>query len=232
MPCSDKPLLTLEIGARSSPLSKAQVKEIYEALLCHHPHIRFDIHFLTTKGDRDLETSLRLLERTDFFTQDIDAWVLQKPGRIGIHSAKDLPIPLTRGLELFCLTRGIDPADSLVFRQNETLQSLKSGAKIATSSIRREDTVKQMRKDLTFLDLRGTIEQRLSKLETGEADGVVVAEAALIRLGLTHLNRICLPGPTVEGQGQLAVCGRLEDREIQTLFAPLDSRNLRCYCNA
>jgi hydroxymethylbilane synthase len=223
MQCSDK-IMTLEVGARSSPLSKAQVKEILEALQSHHPHVHFDIHYMTTVGDRDQATSLRALDRTDFFTKDIDQWVLQKKGRLGIHSAKDLPLPLTCGLILFCLTRGVDPSDSLVLRPHETLQSLSSGAKIATSSVRREETVKQLRSDLIFCDLRGTIEQRLAKLNSGEADGVVVAEAALIRLGLTHLNRIRLPGTTVEGQGQLAVVGREDDQEIKALFACLDVR--------
>lgn len=226
MQCSDKSLLTLQVGARSSPLSKAQIKEIYEALQHYHPHIHFDIYYLSTIGDRDRTTSLRSLDRTNFFTKEIDDWVLQGCGRLGIHSAKDLPIPLTKGLALFCLTRGIDPTDSLVLRPHETLQSLTSGSKIATSSMRREEIVKQLRDDLSFMDLRGTIDQRLAKLENGEADGVVVAEAALIRLGLTHLNRIRLPGLTAEGQGQLAVVGREEDQDIRALFACLDVREV------
>jgi hydroxymethylbilane synthase len=210
------------VGARSSPLSKVQVREVYEALQLYHPHVCFMIHEMTTVGDRDLTTSLRTLDRTDFFTKDIDHWVLQGRNRIGIHSAKDLPVPLAKGLILFCLTRGVDPSDSLVLRENETLSSLPPNAKIATSSIRREETVKQLRADLSFLDLRGAIHQRLAKLETGEADGVVIAEAALIRLGLTHLNRIRLLGTTVAGQGQLAVVGREEDQEIKALFACLN----------
>jgi len=225
MQSSDKPSLILEVGARSSPLSKAQVQEIYAALQKYQPHIGFDIHYLSTIGDRDQATSLRTLDRTDFFTKDIDAWVLQERGRLGIHSAKDLPVPLTMGLSLFCLTQGVDAADSLLLRRHETLQSLPSGARIATSSLRREEMVKQLRADLNFYDIRGTIEQRIAKLETGEMDGVVVAEAALIRLGLTHLNRIRLPGITAEGQGQLAVVGREEDLEIRALFACLDHRN-------
>ncbi len=224
MQCSDNAILTLQVGARSSPLSKAQVKEIYGALQQHHPHIHFEIHYLSTIGDRDQVTSLRTLDRTDFFTKDIDTWVLQASGRVGIHSAKDLPIPLAKGLILFCLTRGVDSSDVLVLRPDETLRSLAPGAKIATSSIRREEMVKQLRSDLSFCDLRGTIEQRLAKLETGEADGVIVAEAALIRLGLTHLNRLRLPGTTAEGQGQLAVVGREEDQEIKALFACLNVR--------
>jgi hydroxymethylbilane synthase len=222
MPCSDNPSLALSVGARPSPLSRAQVKEILEALQEHHPYVCFNIHYLSTVGDRDQKTSLRTLGRTDFFTKDIDEWVLEGPNRLGIHSAKDLPSTLAAGLALFCLTRGLDSSDTLVLRPRETLSSLAAGARIATSSIRREEMVRQLRNDLSFCDLRGTIEERLSKLETGEADGVVIAEAALIRLRLTYLNRIRLPGPTVEGQGQLAVVGRQEDQDIKYLFACLD----------
>lgn len=223
MPCSDSTPLILSVGARSSPLSRAQVKEVWNALQQHHPHVTFDIHYISTVGDRDQNTSLRFLDRTNFFTKEIDEWVLQSHGRVGIHSAKDLPFPLAKGLSLFCLTQGVDPSDSLVLRPQDHLQNLPPHACIATSSVRREQAVKQLRNDFSFCDLRGTIEQRLAKLETGEADGVVVAEAALIRLGLTHLNRIRLPGPTVEGQGQLAVVGNEED-EIHSLFVCLDAR--------
>jgi hydroxymethylbilane synthase len=144
--------------------------------------------------------------------------------RLGIHSAKDLPFPLPSGLAVICLTKGIDSSDSLVLRPGETLEGLPKGAVIATSSVRREQTVLQLRQDLSFIDLRGTIGQRLAKLDQGEADGVVVAEAALIRLGLTHLNRIRLPGETVEGQGQLAIVARAEDEEMSSLFACMDVR--------
>lgn len=224
MSCSDEEILTLSIGARPSSLSKAQVKEVYEALLMEHPHIRFDVHYIFTIGDRDQATSLRTLDRTDFFTKDIDAGVLDGRFQIGIHSAKDLPVPLTAGLSLFCLTQGVDPSDSLVLLPGKTLENLPKGACIATSSIRREETVKQLRPDLSFCDLRGTIDQRLAKLHSGEAHGVVVAEAALIRLGLTHLNRIRLPGETAQGQGQLAVVGRERDHHLKTLFKCLDVR--------
>lgn len=218
--------LVISVGARSSPLSQAQVKELWEALQHYHPHVQFEIHTLSTIGDRDQTTSLRTLGRTDFFTKDIDHYVLKGRCRLGIHSAKDLPEPLAEGLSLLCLTRGLDAADVLVLRAQDTWQSLPAGARIATSSIRREEAVHQLRSDLSFCDLRGTIEQRLAKLETGEADGVVVAEAALIRLKLTHLNRMRLPGPTVEGQGQLAVVGRSDDQEMRELFACLDVRNI------
>jgi hydroxymethylbilane synthase len=210
----------IQVAARSSPLSQVQVAEIFAELIQHHPHVKFETHFMSTAGDRDHSISLRAIdERSDLFTKDIDLAVLEERCRIGIHSAKDLPIPLPDGLELVCLTRAVDPSDSLVLRSHETLESLPQYSVIATSSIRREECVKNLRTDLRFIDLRGTIAERLTKLETGEADGIVVAEAALIRLGLTHLNRIKLPGPTAEGQGQLAVISRSGDQEMKALFA-------------
>ena len=224
MLCSDNKNLVIQIAARSSPLSKAQVKEIDQSLRQHHPHIHFDVHYMSTIGDRDLATSLRSLDRSDFFTQDIDNWVLEGKRRLAIHSAKDLPASLRDGLTLFCLTKGLDPSDSLVLASHATLQELPAGSMIATSSIRREETVRQLRQDLHFCDIRGTIEQRLAKLQAKEIDGVVIAEAALIRLGLTHLNRISLPGKTVEGQGQLAIVGREEDRDLKAIFSCLDCR--------
>lgn len=223
MSCSSNRLI-LPIGARSSQLSRLQVQEVLTALQQHRPEVDFETHYFISTGDRDLKTSLRTLERTNFFTKEVDDAVLQGKCRLGIHSAKDLPQPLAEGLALFCLTRGLDPSDSLVLRPGETLAALPSEACIATSSLRREEVVKQLRADLRFSDLRGTIEQRLAKLEQGEADGVVIAEAALIRLGLVHLNRIRLPGPTADGQGQLAVVGKQGDCEIEELFSCLDSR--------
>lgn len=215
--------LTIEVAARSSPLSQAQVREIYDALKCHHPGIHFDIHYMTTIGDQD-KTSLRIVNTPDFFTREIDHWVLEGYNRVGIHSAKDLPVPLSEGLSIFCLTQGLDSSDSLVLRPDQNMQNLAPGSLIATSSIRREEMVKELRNDVEFCDVRGTIEQRLSKLTKGEVDGVIVAEAALIRLGLTHLNRIRLPGATVDGQGRLAVVGRKQDRKLQKIFSVLDAR--------
>lgn len=221
MPSFDNHSTIIEAGARPSPLSQAQVKEVLDALKFYHPLLEFKIHLIATIGDRDLSTSLRTLDRTDFFTRDIDHWVLEKPGRIGIHSAKDLPHPLTAGLTLFCLTRGLDPTDSLILREGSALDQLPSGALIATSSLRREESVRQLRPDFKFCDIRGTIEQRLAQLNSGKIEGVVVAEAALIRLGLARLNRIKLPGFTVEGQGQLAIVGRLDEMRLKDLFACL-----------
>lgn len=218
-----QPLL-IKVGARSSKLSRVQVKEVLELMRKKVPQLEFDPIFVESSGDKDKKTSLRSLDKTDFFTKEIDAMVLAGEVSIGIHSAKDLPYPLPKGLQLIALTEGIDPSDSLVMRQGESLKTLKANAVVATSSERREECCKMLREDLVFIDLRGTIEERLKKLDTGEADGVIVAEAALIRLGLTHLNRVTLPGTTASGQGQLAIIAKENDAEMELLFSCIDSR--------
>lgn len=222
MPLSAK--LQITVGARQSPLSIAQFHEALEELRTHHPDVDFVPISIATFGDKDLKTSLRTLGKSDFFTREIDQAQLKGECRISIHSAKDLAEPLPEGLELIALTAGVDSSDSLVLRKGETIHSLKPGAIIATSSKRREHAVRELRSDLRFCDLRGTIGVRLAKLDTGEADGVVVGEAAIIRLKLTHLNRVTLPGDTNPFQGQLAILARTGDTEMQELFRCLDSR--------
>lgn len=221
MPCSDSEIL---VGARPSPLSVAQFKEVEAALKKFHPNITLQMVPIDTVGDRDMSTSLRTLDKTDFFTKDIDQALLQGACRIAIHSAKDLPEPLHDKLEIIALTEGVDSSDSLVLRAGETLDSLPKGAVIATSSERREEAVRALRSDLTFRDVRGTIHQRLRLLETGEADGIVVAEAALIRLDLLHLNRVKVPGSTTPLQGRLAIVSLKHDAEMASLFTCLDAR--------
>lgn len=220
---SDKKPLSITVGARASPLSQAQTKEVLQELHQHYPHVIFVPTFVQTTGDIDQATSLRTLEKTNFFTKEIDEMLLAGYCRIAIHSAKDLPEPLPLGLKLIALTKGLDSADALVFRKNQSLESLSAGAIVATSSERREESVRCLRDDLTFIDLRGTIEQRLAKLDHGEADAVVVAEAALVRLGLTHRNRIRLSGSTTLNQGRLAILARADDVEMHKLFACLSS---------
>lgn len=216
--------LEIIVGARKSPLSQQQIHEVLSEIRRYHSEVNFLPILLATQGDKDLNTSLRDLDKTDFFTKEIDDLLLQKKCRIAIHSAKDLPEPLPKGIVLAALTEGVDSSDSLVLRDGEELYSLPAGAVIATSSIRREEAVKALRSDLQFQDIRGTIEQRLQKLTSLQVDGVVVAEAALIRLGLQNCNRVKLPGETAPLQGKLAITARENDKQMLDLFSCLDSR--------
>jgi hydroxymethylbilane synthase len=174
--------------------------------------------FIKSHGDLDKKTSLRGLDKTDFFTREVDALVLSHQADFAIHSAKDLPENLPDGLHIKALTRGQDPADSLVIRDNASLDEIQW---VATSSERREEAVKILLPNAKFVDIRGTIHERLEKLSQGEVDGVVIAEAALIRLGLNP-RRFLLPGPTTPFQGQLAIVGRIESP--LPFLEPLDCR--------
>lgn len=216
--------LEITVAARGSALSRAQVEEVESELRKKHSELIFKPSFVSTYGDQNKQISLRTLGKTDFFTREVDELLLTKQCRIAIHSAKDLPEPLPQGLMMIALTRELDSSDSLVLREGESFEALPTGSIIATSSERREEAIKKLRSDLTFIDLRGTIDERLRKLYEGVADGVVVAEAALIRLKLTHVNRMKLEGPTVPFQGQLAILARDDDHEMATFFALLDVR--------
>lgn len=209
---------TIVVGARSSLLSRHQVEEVLLELRQFHFGISFRSVFLQTTGDKDLKTSLRNLDKSDFFTKEIDAMQLRGECRIAIHSAKDLPSPLPDGLSLIALTKGIDASDSLVFRDGESLSDLPKFAKIGSSTARRDIAVREVLPDAICVDIRSTIENRLAQLDAGNYDAIVVAEAALIRLNLTHRSRVFLPGETTPLQGRLAVIAKANDEEMKQLF--------------
>jgi hydroxymethylbilane synthase len=190
------------------------VDEVYKELVQFYPHVTFVPTWIATKGDQDKTTSLKTLEKSDFFTDEIDCRQLKGEFRISIHSAKDLPDPLHPDLEVAALTKGIDSSDSLVVRAFP----IHYGARIGTSSHRREAFLKSWRPDLVCIDIRGTIDERLKRLNDGIIDGVIVAEAALIRLKLTHLPRLHLDIDTAPLQGRLAVVARKEDHEMKQLL--------------
>lgn len=219
---------TIIVAARASPLSQVQVKEVYDEIIKYHPHVHFKPLLIETYGDQDLKTSLRYLDKSsDFFTREIDNALLQRRCNIAIHSAKDLPDPLKEGLTIAAITKGVDNGDVLVLNEGYTLDTLPQGAIIATSSMRREENVRSLRDDLRFVDVRGTIGHRLEQLHSGKVDGVVIAHAALIRLGLTHLNLISIPGPTADLQGQLAIVVRSDAPAMLKLFSCIDVRQLQ-----
>lgn len=211
--------MKIKVGARRSKLSRKQVEEVMKEL-----KVDYTVDYVETIGDRDLKSSLGPMDKTDFFTREIDQKVLDRSCDLGIHSAKDLPDPLPEGLKLFALTKGIDSSDSLVIREGKQLKHLKRGAIIGSSSVRRDEAIKRLRPDLKCIEVRGPVDVRLSMLDRGEIDGLVVAEAALIRLGLTTRNRITLSGETAPLQGKLAVIGRNDDKEMEALFHLIDVR--------
>jgi len=211
--------MIINIVARSSNLSIKQVAEVISLVSELCPSIVFKTHYIETKGDKDKKQSLRDLDKTDFFTHEIDNFILNKKNYIGVHSAKDLPNSIHEDLKVVAFTKGLDARDSIVTNKEVSFFELKKGAVVATSSHRREIMIKSLRSDLKFVDIRGTIEERLKILESKKIDGVVIAEAALIRLNLTHLNRFILDAKTVQGQGQLAVVANKDDKATEDIFS-------------
>lgn len=213
-----------KVGARKSPLSRAQVEEIFFEIGKFYSDVVFETIFIDTTGDLDQKTSLRTMEKTNFFTKELDELLKNGKCRIAVHSAKDLPDTLENGLKIAAITKGVDSRDVLILREGETVSSLKKNAVIALSSIKREEAVKKLRDDFLFQDIRGPIHTRLEVLNSKKADGVVIAEAALIRLKLTHLTRVYLDGKTTPLQGQLTILTRADDSEMLKLFSCLDVR--------
>jgi hydroxymethylbilane synthase len=209
--------LEISVGARGSLLSKAQVAEVYQEIKQFYPPIQFRPTWIVTQGDKDQKTSLRTLEKTNFFTDEIDRRQLQGEFQISIHSAKDLPDPLHPDLEIIAITKGVDTSDSLVVRE----LPLPRGARIGTSSERREAFLKQWRHDLVCVDVRGAVDDRLRLIDDGVLEGVVVAEAALIRLRLTDRLRIHLDIATAPMQGRLAIIARKNDTQVKHIFQNL-----------
>jgi hydroxymethylbilane synthase len=216
--------ITISVGARDSLLSRKQVVEIAREIALFHPAITFEPYWIKTTGDFDQKTSLRTMEHSDFFTKEIDDMQLMGCFRLSIHSAKDLPCSLRSGLSIAALTKGQDPSDSLVLPERMTLKDLGASPRVATSSLRREAIITSLLPNARLVDIRGTIEKRLEKLASREIDALVVAEAALIRLELTFLNRMRLEGPVAKYQGQLAVVARSDDKEMFEIFSPIDTR--------
>lgn len=208
----------IRIIARKSPLSLLQVDEVFKVL----PGVKRRLVTLDTYGDRHREVSLMDNIPQDFFTRELDARLLDGEADISVNSAKDLPYPLPPGLRLYALFASRDKSDSLVSRDNLTLDALPAGARVGTSSSLRKANLQTLRPDLTVVPVRGNIEERIALVDSGEIDALIVATCALERLGLTRRIAQRLPFKTHPLQGNLAVIGPEGHDDIARIFAPFD----------
>lgn len=217
----------LRVGTRTSPLALAQVREIAHILKKVAPSVSLRVIKMNTAGDLDKVTPISGLEGTDFFTREIDRALLSGKIDLAIHSAKDLPDVIPEGMIIAATTRSVDPYDVLVSRSGLKLRDLPKGAKVGTSSERRKAQLHAFRPDLKLVDIRGTMGERLEKLELQGLDAIVIAAAGLVRLGLGGriTERISLkilrPHPL---QGSLAVAVRKDDEKLQRLFSKIDGK--------
>jgi len=212
----------IKIGSRQSRLAQAQVQEILELLTAKDVRLEFDLKTYQTAGDKDKIIALTENMQDDFFTDTIDEAILKGEIDIAVHSAKDIPQVLGKGLRIFALTAPLDETDAFVGRCR--LSELKPGAKIGTSSLLRRKTIETLYPHIRLVDIRGDIDERIAKLDRGELEGVIVATCALKRLKLDHRIKDILPYETTPLQGQLAVVGREEIFFLREIFAKIDVR--------
>ncbi len=211
----------LRIASRSSALALAQINEIIHDLKSQGTAIDFKTITIETSGDNDKITPLTQ-SADNFFTDTIDQALLTGKADIAVHSAKDLPRHLAQGLKVFALTKGLDDRDAWVGRM--TWKDLPTGAKVGTSSVLRQKQVLALRPDLTIVNIRGNIQERLQLVKEAKVDGIIVALCALQRLKLESEIKDIFPWEGMPLQGQLAVVGRQEDHELEKLFSTLDAR--------
>jgi len=198
---------TIRVGARSSRLSQIQTRNALEKLRLMLPRVRFEETFLSSPGDRDRATDLRE-SPADFFTRDLDQAVLSGELDCAVHSAKDVPDPVPEGLDWFWLPWREDPRDAIVLAPGRSVADLPPDPVAGISSERREDYCRQRFPGARLKTIRGNIEQRLVQVDSGEYDFVIMAAAALLRLGIADRISEWIPLealPTPDGQGTLAL---------------------------
>ncbi len=205
----------IRIGSRGSHLALWQAHYIKTKLREQHPETEFHIVIIKTEGDRDQNSSLSKIGGQGVFTKAIEEALLEDHIDIAVHSLKDLPSDMTDGLQLGAVPERATVADVLVTENGSPLSELKKSACIATGSIRRRSQLLYLRPDLEIADLRGNIDTRLQKIKTQNLDGIIMAEAALVRLELDDVAyypfKIDEMLPAV-GQGAIGVQIRETDR--------------------
>ena len=198
----------LVIGTRRSKLALIQAQLVAEALRRACEDLVVELLEITTAGDREPKKPLSAASETGIFTRAIEQKLLAGEIDLAVHSLKDLPVELAKGLALAATPERGDPRDVLLSRQGLALRDLRAGAVVGTSSPRRAAQLRALRPDLVTAELRGNVDTRIEKLRRGDYDAIVVALAALDRLGLQALITEALdPGDFLPapGQGALAV---------------------------
>ena len=217
----------LRIGSRGSPLALVQARELRDRLAAVHKleagRIRIDV--IRTSGDMIVDRPLADAGGKGLFTKEIEEALLANKIDIAVHSAKDVPTFLPRGLVLSAYLPHEDARDVFISAKAKTFRDLPPGATVGTASPRRQAMVKRLRRDVTVVSLRGNVETRLRKLEQGQADATVLALAGLKRLGLTGAVATVLGVdeflPAV-GQGAIVMETREDDANTCELLAAID----------
>lgn len=222
----------LRIGTRESKLALLQTDIVVKKLKECIPQLTIEVIPMSTKGDQILNRSLASFGGKGVFTKELEVALLDKSIDIAVHSAKDMPMEFPKGLQMGAVLEREDPSDVLVTMDGTKIADMKEGSVIGTSSLRRELQIKQQNEGVQIRVLRGNVQTRLSKLESGQYDGIILARAGLNRLGVeaypktkyhmeTLLSERFLPAP---GQGILAIECRENDEEVLAILETIHSK--------
>jgi len=218
----------LRIGSRGSQLALWQANHI-SALLRERGH-EVEIEIIKTTGDKILDVALAQVGTKGMFTKEIEDALAEGRVDFAVHSLKDLPTELPPGFELVAITERVNPRDVFLSVNYDCLDALPKGAKVGTSSLRRQAQLKAFRPDLVIHPLRGNVDTRVRKLEEGEYDGIILAAAGLTRLGKTELVKEYLSEEFMcpaAGQGALGIEIRLGDAAMRQHLAFLNNADAR-----
>jgi hydroxymethylbilane synthase len=215
---------SVRLGTRGSKLAIIQAQELQNQLIQIFPELTITLVKIKTTGDRDRVTSLDVFSNQGVFVKELERALLDRRIDLAIHSLKDLPTEIPQGLSLTAVTSRLDPRDVLASRSGK-LEELPRGSKIGTGSRRRSVQLLALRPELNISDIRGNIDTRLRKVFNGEFDGIVVAAAGMIRLGMEEQITEYLPPelftPAV-GQGALGIETRAGDEETASLVSRIN----------
>jgi len=215
---------TIRIATRKSPLAMWQAEYVRDALIHLHPGLKVELIKMSTRGDKILDTPLAKVGGKGLFVKELEQGMLAGEADLAVHSMKDVPVAFPEGLHLPVVCRREDPRDAFVSNRFETLADLPTGARVGTSSLRRECQLRENRPDLEIRPLRGNVNTRLAKLDANEYDAIILAVAGLKRLGFDNRIRSALTAeeslPAI-GQGAVGIESRKNDDEINALIAPL-----------
>ncbi|MGL4723764.1 MAG: hydroxymethylbilane synthase [Scandinavium sp.] len=215
----------LRIATRQSPLALWQAHYVKDRLMACHPGLSVELVPMVTRGDVILDTPLAKVGGKGLFVKELELALLENRADIAVHSMKDVPVEFPQGLGLTTICEREDPRDAFVSHHFDSIDAMPAGSVVGTSSLRRQCQIAAERPDLVIRSLRGNVGTRLSKLDNGDYDAIILAVAGLKRLGLESRIRLALSPeqslPAV-GQGAVGIECRLDDEQTRALLAPLN----------
>ena len=225
----------LRIATRKSALALWQAEHVAALLRATHPGLGVELVPLSTRGDEILDQPLATIGGKGLFLKELEVAMLEGRAELAVHSLKDVPAQLESGFTLPAILPRADAADAFVSNHHANLAALPHGARVGTSSLRRQAQLRALRPDLDLRDLRGNVGTRLAKLDAGDYDAIVLACAGLERLGLAAriVSRLAapdwLPAP---GQAAIAIEAREAQPAVLDLLAALDDADTRLTVSA